>query len=229
VLVSRPDDPAQICRSVALRQHDPGVDEPKRVVRDGYDRIALQYESWADHGGVRQKYLSQVRAAVPAGERVVDLGCGTGRHATRHLAERYRVVGVDISPVSASLAQKAIPAARFVVGDMTDVSFPPGVFGGVTAFFSLIHVPRNEHADVLRATRSWLKPGGILVVTMGVSDSEKDTGSFLGAPMYWSSWSRAENVRLVEEAGYRLRSATDETELENGTPVTHLWVVAHAA
>jgi hypothetical protein len=46
--------------------------------------------------------------------------------------------------------------------------------------------------------------------------------------MYWSSWGRAENVRLVEEAGYRLRSATDETELENGTPVTHLWVVAHA-
>jgi SAM-dependent methyltransferase len=204
------------------------VDEPKRVVRDGYDQIGLQYEIWADHAGVRQKYLSEVRAAVPVGERVVDLGCGTGRHGTRHLAERYQVVGVDISPVSVSLAQKAIPAARFVVGDMTDVSFRLGVLGGVTAFFSLIHVPRNEQVDVLRATRSWLRPGGMLVVTMGVSDSEDDTGSFLGTPMYWSSWSRADNVRLVEEAGYRLRSATDETELENGTPVTHLWVIAHA-
>ena len=198
------------------------------MVRDGYDRIALQYEMWADHAGVRRKYLSHVRAVVPAGERVVDLGCGTGRHATRHLADRYQVVGVDISPVSTSLAQKTIPAARFVVGDMTDVSFRQGVLGGVTAFFSLIHVPRNEQADVLRATRSWLKPGGILVVTMGVRASENDTGSFLGTPMYWSSWSRADNVRLVEEAGYRLRSATDETELENGTPVTHLWVIAQA-
>ena len=79
--------------------------EPKRVVRDGYDRIALQYEIWGGHFGVRQNYLSQVRAAVPAGERVLDLGCGTGRHATGQLAEWYRVVGVDISPVSASLAQ----------------------------------------------------------------------------------------------------------------------------
>jgi SAM-dependent methyltransferase len=200
------------------------------VVRDGYDRIARQYEHWTDHSGVRQRYLSQVRAAVPAGDRVVDLGCGTGRHATRHLAERYRVVGVGISPVSASLAQRAVPTARFVVGDMTEVSFRPGVLGGVTALFSLIHVPRHEQAHVLRAVRSWLKPGGILVVTMGVRESEDRTGWFLGTPMCWSSWSRAENVRLVERAGYWVRSATDETELdENGTPVTHLWVVAHAS
>jgi ubiquinone/menaquinone biosynthesis C-methylase UbiE len=208
---------------------NPRVDEPKRVVRDGYDRIARDYESWGEHFGVRQKYLSELRAAVPIGERVVDLGCGTGRHATAHLAESYRVVGVDISPVSASLAQQAIPAARFVVGSMTDVAFRPGVFGAVTAFFSLIHVPRDEQPDVLRATRSWLKPEGLLVVTMGVSESEGSIGSFLGTPMYWSSWSRAENLRLVEQAGYQLISATDETELENGTPVTHLWVVARAS
>jgi ubiquinone/menaquinone biosynthesis C-methylase UbiE len=130
---------------------NPTVDEPKRVVRDGYDRIALEYESWGDHFGVRQKYLSQVRAAVPIGERVVDLGCGTGRHATAYLAEWYRVVGVDISPVSASLARQAIPRAQFVVGSMTDLAFRPGVFGAVTAFFSLIHVPRDEQPDVLRA------------------------------------------------------------------------------
>jgi len=205
------------------------MDEPKRVVRDGYDRIAIQYEVWGEHFGVRQKHLSQVRAAVRAGERVLDLGCGTGRHATSHLAERYRVVGVDISPVSASLAQRAVPSARFVVGDMTDVAFRPGVFGGVTAFFSLIHVPRDEQSRVLRASRSSLKPGGVLVVTMGTRESEGFLGSFLGTPMYWSSWSRAANVQLVEQAGYRVSSATDETEIEDGTPVTHLWVVAYAS
>ena len=207
------------------------MDEAKRVVRDGYDRIALQYETWGEHFGVRQRYLSKVRSIVPTGECVLDLGCGTGRHATRHLAERYRVVGVDISPVSASLAQRAVPTARFVVGDMTDVAFRPGVFAGVTAFFSLIHVPRDEQSRVLRAIRSWLKPGGVLVVTMGTRESESFFGSFLGTPMYWSSWSRAANIRLVEEAGYRVSSATDETEIEieDGTPVTHLWVVAYSS
>jgi hypothetical protein len=47
--------------------------------------------------------------------------------------------------------------------------------------------------------------------------------------MYWSSWSRDANIRLVERAGYRVSSATDETEVEDGTPVTHLWVVAYAS
>ena len=98
--------PAEEAWRVPSGVKDSAVDEPKRVVRDGYDRIARDYERWGEHFGVRQKYLAQVRAAVPIGERVVDLGCGTGRHATAPLAESYRVVGVDISPVSASLASR---------------------------------------------------------------------------------------------------------------------------
>jgi hypothetical protein len=96
---------------------------------------------------------------------------------------------------------------------MTDVAFRPGVFSAVTAFFSLIHVPRDEQPDVLGATRSWLKPEGLLVVTMGVSESEGSIGSFLGTPMYWSSWSRAENVRLVEQAGQERRCSDWQREL----------------
>ena len=203
------------------------MDEPKRLVRDGYDRIARDYETWGEHFGVRRKYLAQLRAAVPIGERVVDLGCGTGRHATAALADQYRVVGVDISPVSAALAQQAVPTAQFVVGDMTDVSVSTGCVrrrDGV-----LLVDPRSSRPTAGRPPPR-RGPGssreGYSSSRWGSSTSEKSIGSFLGTPMYWSSWSRAENVRLVEQAGYRVSSATDETELENGTPVTHLWVVA---
>ena len=170
----------------------------------------------------------RVGAAVPVGERVVDLGCGTGRHATAPLAESVPGCGRRHLTGERLTREQAIPAARFVVGAMTHLAFRPGVFGGVTAFFSLIHVPRDQQLDVLPPTRSWLKPGGVLVVTMGVSGSENSIGSFLGTPMFWSSWS------LPRTFGSSNKPATEwsqrlTSELENGTPVTHLWVVAHAA
>ena len=68
------------------------MDDARRVVREGYDRIAHRYEAWGDHGGVRRRYVGLLRDAVPTGARVVDLGCGTGKHGTTLLTDRYRVV-----------------------------------------------------------------------------------------------------------------------------------------
>jgi hypothetical protein len=49
---------------------------------------------------------------------------------------------------------------------------------------------------------------------------------WLGAPMYWSHFDSATNRRLVTAAGLDLVEARDETEDEDGTPVTFLGVVA---
>jgi SAM-dependent methyltransferase len=200
---------------------------PKRVVQQGYDRIADSYaQAVPDPDGPKAKYIGVLRDLVPAGARVLDLGCGTGAHVTRDLAEDFDVVGVDISARSIARASETVGRAAFLVGDMATVAFAPGSFNAVVAFFSLIHVPRVEHALVLRSLHNWLRPGGVCIVTMGAGAGGEDTGTFHGAEMYWSSWPAAESLRLVENAGFELLSATDEHEDENGIPVTHLWVVA---
>ena len=62
---------------------------------------------------------------------------------------------------------------------------------------------------------------------MGVRDEAGDVEKdWLGAPMYFSHYDAATNRRLVEEAGLRLLSANEETQEEDGQPVTFLWVVA---
>lgn len=50
---------------------------------------------------------------------------------------------------------------------MTAVDFPYATVDLLTAFYSVIHVPRQEHADLLRRIVGWLVPGGILILTMG--------------------------------------------------------------
>ena len=110
---------------------------------------------------------------------------------------------------------------------MTALDFPPQSFDGVAAFFSLIHIPREEQPPLLARIASWLRPGGLFVATMGVRDEAGDVEEdWLGAPMYFSHYDAATNRRLVEQSGLRLLSANEETQEEDGRPVTFLWVVA---
>lgn len=201
----------------------------KRIVEQGYDQVAERYRAWA--AGIRQderqRYTDELLDRLPAGAQALELGCGPGTPTTARLAERFSVTGVDISEAQLALARRAVPGATFIHADMASLSFPPASFDGVAAFFSLIHVPRGEHAALLGRIAGWLRTGGLLVASLGVRDNPGDVEeNWLGAPMYFSHWDAATNRRLVEQAGLRILSAREETADEDGAPVTFLWVVA---
>jgi SAM-dependent methyltransferase len=203
--------------------------DAKRIVEEGYDRIAETYRDWAARSPseVRTRYTDLLLGALPPGAAVLELGCGTGEPMTRRLAARFHVTGVDLSARHIALAQAAIPQATFIQADMAAVDFPPASFDAVAAFYSIIHLPREEHADLLWRIAVWLRPGGLLVATMGAGDTPAGVeADWLGAPMYWSHFDSATNRRLVTAAGLDLVEAHEETEDEDGTPVTFLWVVA---
>jgi SAM-dependent methyltransferase len=203
--------------------------DAKRIVEEGYDRIAETYRDWAARSpsDVRIRYTDLLLGALPPGATLLELGCGTGEPMTRRLAARFHVTGVDLSARHIALAQAAIPQATFIQADMAAVDFPPSSFDAVAAFYSIIHVPREEHGDLLRRIAGWLRPGGLLVATMGANDTPAGVeADWLGAPMYWSHFDSATNRGLVTAAGLELVEAREETEDEDGTPVTVLWVVA---
>ncbi len=207
---------------------EPSAD-PKRIVREGYDRIGEAYAAWALGGTSRQR-LRHVQSLVhrlPPGAAVLDLGCGPGVPTTLELARHFAVTGVDISARQLELARVNVPSATFVQADLASVEFPPASFDAVTAFYSIIHVPRREHAGLLATIERWLRPGGLLVATMGASPTESGyEENWLGAPMYWSHFDAETNRQLVEQAGLELVSVADETVEEHGAAVTFLWLTA---
>lgn len=203
--------------------------DPKQVVADGYDSIAEQHEAWA--GGVRveerARYTAVLLEKLAEGAEVLELGCGSGIPTTQRLAEKFAVTGVDISAKQAALAQQNVPSAKFIHADMTKLDFPRGSFDAAAAFYAMIHVPRNEQAELLGKIAEWLRPGGYLVATMGANATDAYfSEDFLGTPMYWSNFDSETNRRLVREAGLTILSAEEKTEDEFGEPITFLWVVA---
>ncbi len=206
----------------------PGYD-PKRLVAASYDRIADAYlrRIAVTRASERERYTRRLFARVAPGSRVLDLGCGAGVPTTRRLAKRYLVTGVDVSPEQIRRAKGNVPGATFLTSDMTACSFGAGTFAAVVAFYSIIHVPRNDQKALLGAIWSWLAPGGYFVGTLGARDTPGDLEpDWLGAPMYWSAFGPDANRQMVVDVGFSPVSLRLETADEEDVPVTFLWVVA---
>jgi SAM-dependent methyltransferase len=204
-------------------------EDPKELVARSYDRIAEAHAAWAStvRTTERARYVARLIASFPRGARLLELGCGTGGTTTKTLATHFDLIGVDISPRSIGLARAAVPNAHFIVGDMTQVELPPSNFDAVAAFYSIIHVPRDEHAALFARIHRWLRPNGLLVAALGLSDNPAGyEADWLGAPMFWSGYERNVSEQLIASAGFTVQAATVETAEEDGDQVSFLWVEA---
>jgi ubiquinone/menaquinone biosynthesis C-methylase UbiE len=206
--------------------------DPKAIVARGYDKVAPRYFELVEHepAGLRQHYAHMLMGTFPKGATLLELGCGSGIPATELLARHFRVTGVDLSGRQIESARTQVPNATFLQGDMAALDFPAATFDVVTAFYSIIHLPRAEHPVLLGNVATWLKSGGYLVATMGISCVETGMeADWLGVPMFWSSYDSSTNKRPVQNAGLELVEAeeiTTESALEEDQPETFFWVVA---
>jgi SAM-dependent methyltransferase len=203
--------------------------DPRRIVADGYDRIADRYQAWSPGrpSAARLRALDLADSLIPRGADVLELGCGAGIPMTARIAGGRHVTGIDISPEQIRRARHNVPDATFRVGDMTALEWPEASVDAVVAFYSLTHVPRDDQPALLRRIHDWLRPGGAFVASFGVEDDPGTVeADWLGVDMYFSHFSARRNRRLVGEAGLVVERADVLVEPEDRFGARFLWVVA---
>jgi trans-aconitate methyltransferase len=150
-----------------------------------------------------------------AGEKVLDLGCGTG-----HLTEKIQqsgasVTGIDASPSMIAKANEAYPAVEFIVKNATEFDFSEkfdAVFSNATLHWI------TDAESVINNVYKSLKPGGRFVAELG---GKNNVGTVLHAiqtvlrehgfaenasQQIWYFPSVATYAALLEEAGFTIRT-----------------------
>jgi SAM-dependent methyltransferase len=196
----------------------------------GFDAIGVRYDEVFPHkeGQIRMAELLLER--LPAGARVLDLGSGTGVPTARQLVAGGCVVtGVDISPVMLEQARHNVPEATFLHRDIVDLPGALGAFDAVTAFFSLLMLPRERIVGVLDGVRDVLAPSGWLAIGMVEADLDDVPLPFLGASLRVTGWPRETLRSVVIDTGFAVEVEEVRTyapPAPEAPPETQLFLLA---
>jgi trans-aconitate 2-methyltransferase len=154
------------------------------------------------------------KLAPRAGERILDLGCGTGR-LTTELAARHpdvRFIGADVSHAMLTEARRASPRVAFVRADGAALPFAgafDAIFSAATFHWIL------DHPALFKGVLMALKPGGRLVAQCGGGPNLErlleraglmDSAAFASLFQSWRDpWRFAgteETRAILEQAGF---------------------------
>jgi cyclopropane fatty-acyl-phospholipid synthase-like methyltransferase len=199
----------------------------RRTVEAGYDALADSFGEWMARveGDPWERFVDELASRLPDGARVLDLGCGNGEKLSR-LAGRFQLTGVDLSEQQLSFARARVPDAELIHADFAELDLPPGELDAVTALYSMVHVPRDEHPALLARIKSWLRPGGLFLASLSHVGGPDRVDDWLGVDMFFSGFDAQTNTRIAREAGFELLENEVVWMREPGLDVAFLWVLA---
>lgn len=198
-LVAAPDRPDARDPTLSYYERNAGR------ITDGYETVDLTAT------------LSRVCAHLPAGARVLEIGCGSGRDAARLLAEGFDVTAVDGSPAMAQRAGRLHPelAGRIrLVRLPAALPFADAAFEAVLSFATIMHLPEHDIPGLLAECRRVLTAAGTLAVSVPTARADLDAHGF--DP-------RGRRFTVLDEAGWRARLAAA------GFRIREAWGSADAA
>ena len=191
-----------------------------KQARPIYDWMYRRGAPW--EGGPRQELIdladSKTISPERTGQRVIDLGCGSGSNAI-FLAERgFDVIGVDLSPVAIDKARSASAAAsaspHWLVGDLRQLPDDlAGPYDLIIDSGTIDDFPRSQRPGIVETVTAFARPGSVLLVWCFYSrDSDLPRLSFSG-PSKWGAPSiEPEELESLFDGGWAIEQLSGGTE-----------------
>jgi SAM-dependent methyltransferase/ribosomal protein S18 acetylase RimI-like enzyme len=186
-----------------------------------YDRVAEeyanQYADEFDDKSLDRQLLDRLAEEVRGTGPVCDLGCGPGQVA-RYLCDRgVDAFGLDLSPGMVEQARQLNPGIEFKQGNMLSLDVEDESWGGIAAFYSIIHVPRKDVTRALRELARVLRPGGLLLLSFHLGQEVIHFDEFLEEKVSVDSYffQRDEMEGYLRSAGFEIEDVVERPPYES--------------
>lgn len=190
------------------------IERDREGQAEAFDSIGDRYDEAFPHKTGQLATGKWLAGALPAGSRILELGCGTGLPTARQMIDAgHELVGVDLSQRMVELARRNVPEATIHHMDLADLrpggsgeelAGGSGRYDGVLAFFSLLMLPRREIPLALGMVHGLLVPGGLLGISMVEADVDGFTIPFLETTIRVSAYLRDDLRQVVKAAGFEV-------------------------
>lgn len=224
---------------------DDPLQQAKAKAAATYDAASDHFDDEPLHFWERIGKRTVDRLALVPGEKVLDVGCGTGSSAlpaAQAVGPNGFVVGVDLSARLLDRARikamtRGLSNVEFRLADMTSLGYPDGSFDVVVSVFSIFFVPDME-ALVRELWRMVRRGGKLAVTTWGPRIFEPAYSRWLAAikrerPDLYSAFNPWDRITDVESVRRLLRDggvANIDVVAEDGSQVLRSaedwWIIA---
>ena len=132
------------------------------MVDEGWGRKAVDFSALSEPGNCREYVAVHHRLGVDAGDRLLDVACGSGLAIELARLRGASCSGIDASPRLVAVARDRNPESDIRVGDMHALPWDPASFDVVTSFRGIWGTTSAAVGEIFRV----LRPGGRAGITV---------------------------------------------------------------
>lgn len=192
-----------------------------------YDKFAKKYE---DNRNIfnMDNILNDLNKYINISQgKLLDLGCGAGEPFSSYfIKKKWDVIGVDYSSEMLKIANKYLPQLKTIYSDMTLVKFNINQFDLVIAIYSIFHIEKEKHTQLLKNIYFWLKKGGIALFTYACKEYTQHSEfsgykEFMGEQLFYSHYDETTIKNILDNIGFKVLSFKYYTIADE----TFLWII----
>ena len=191
-------------------------------LQQSYDQVAEEYSARIsgelEHKPFDRTQLDRFAADVRDSGPACDIGCGPD-HVARYLHARgVHVLGIDLSQGMVEQARQLHPGIEFRQGNMLSLDIDDGALAGIVAFYSLVHIPREEIMLALREFNRVLLPGGLLLLAFHQGHEIVHLDEWWGkqVSLDFIFFERAEMEAYLRSAGFEIEDMLERPPYPEG-------------
>jgi ubiquinone/menaquinone biosynthesis C-methylase UbiE len=160
------------------------MDKSINETRRGYDAVAEEYVQRIyhelEHKPLDRALLNHFADQVMGSGICCEMGCGPGQVAA-YLHERgVKIFGMDLSEGMLEQARRLNPDIEFKQGDMRALDMADESLGSMVAFYSIIHIERQQVTEVLQELKRVLQSRGLLFLSFHLGQETVHLDEFFG-------------------------------------------------